>query len=491
MKSLAQLDQGTQMKVLNEAAIMLARSGIASRLGQSFGGKRDLYVSCGYPKELVVADLVNRYQRQDIARTAVTAYPKAVWRRPPEIFDSENTKIETEFEKGWKKLVQNKKLRLWQRFRRLETLCEMGSFAVLIMGFKDTNAANQELEVKEASELLYLQTYGEAHVSIKESDKDPSSARYGLPVMYTIKPDSKETSSLTRDVHYTRVIHASADSLTSDVTGDPIMELIYNRLQDLEVVTGGGSEMFWRGAFGGMALKMPAEAELSEQSKTDLKSEVEAYQMGLSRVMRLVGVEPQQFSPTMANPQPLVSCILRLIAAATGIPERILTGSERGELASNTDQENWDSHVDERRTTFSGPMLLAPFVDRLIEVGILPAAKDEEYKIEWPEINAPNKKERMEVAKLELEAYNAYIGGANQVLPFDQFLVNVLGKTQDEADAIMEAIAQQNEDLAEANPDQPQPVTPGAPKPAPKMVPAEEDPKAKPAPGKAAPFAKK
>jgi hypothetical protein len=120
----------------------------------------------------------------------------------------------------------------------------------------------------------------------------------------------------------------------------------------------------------------------------------------------------------------------------------------------------------------------------MIDVGILSEPENGEYKVEWPEINSPSKQERLTNAKMELDAYNAYIGGANQVLTFDQFLVGLLGKTQDEADAIMNAVAEQNEDLAAQNPDESVPASPGAPKPAPKMVPQEGAPEGPAAKGK-------
>ncbi|GAF99571.1 unnamed protein product, partial [marine sediment metagenome] len=77
-----------------------------------------------------------------------------------------------------------------------------------------------------------------------------------------------------------------------------------------------------------------------------------------------------------------VTSIISLIAGATGIPQRILLGSERGELASGQDKASWDERVQDRRNEFATP-IVRDFVDRLSNVGALPEV---EYDVRWPEI---------------------------------------------------------------------------------------------------------
>ena len=72
---------------------------------------------------------------------------------------------------------------------------------------------------------------------------------------------------------------------------------------------------------------------------------------------------------------------MKLISAASGIPLRIMTGSERGELASTQDDGNWASRIEERQLHFAEPMILRPLIDRLIELRALPEPSDGEYQL--------------------------------------------------------------------------------------------------------------
>ena len=56
-----------------------------------------------------------------------------------------------------------------------------------------------------------------------------------------------------------------------------------------------------------------------------------------------------------------------MISACTGIPYRLLTGVEQGELASTKDQDNWNTRVDARRNSFCTNQIIRPFFNRLIQ----------------------------------------------------------------------------------------------------------------------------
>ena len=73
--------------------------------------------------------------------------------------------------------------------------------------------------------------------------------------------------------------------------------------------------------------------------------------------------------------------IVNLISGTTGIPTRILLGSEAGQLASEQDRANWAERIDERRTLFCGPRILEPLADRFQEMGVL---SEGTVEFEWP-----------------------------------------------------------------------------------------------------------
>ena len=73
----------------------------------------------------------------------------------------------------------------------------------------------------------------------------------------------------TIQVHYTRVIHVAEGLLENDVLGTPRLEPIVNRLIDLEKIVGGGSEIFFLNARGGIHMNQQPETKLAN---TDLFS---------------------------------------------------------------------------------------------------------------------------------------------------------------------------------------------------------------------------
>lgn len=410
---------------------LTVRADLAARMGKSYSGKRDLFEDLGYIKDPTFADFMAKYLRQDIAAAVINKPVSASWRRPPRITESQEK--ETKFELAWQELA--KKSRVYHYFARVDRLASVGQYAVLLMGFDSQNGLNRE--VTSGKSLLYLMPYSESNASIKSYETDVKNSRFGLPKEYTIKIEAPGSASTSQAVHWSRVIHIAEDLLESNVKGLPRLEKILNRLQDLDLVAGGSAEMFWRGAFPGLGLKLEEGAAVGVQDEQNLTDEIEEYLHDLKRYLRLRGIDVKQLAPQVADPSNHVSVTIDLIAAASGIPKRILLGSERGELASTQDEKNWFEHVDQRRRNHCEPTILRPFIDRLIKVGVLPEPK-EEYAVEWPDLMVPSDKEAAEVGEARSKALKNYVDGvgAEEVLPPSMFLRKIMGLTQDEINEV-------------------------------------------------------
>ena len=75
------------------------------------------------------------------------------------------------------------------------------------------------------------------------------------------------------------------------------------------------------------------------------------------------------------DPTGLIMINISMIAAAINMPQRILMGSERGNLASSQDSVAWLESIEERRQNFVAPSILRPTVTKLIEWGLLPTPR--------------------------------------------------------------------------------------------------------------------
>jgi len=347
-------------------ASSISRAALSSQLGKTYGGERDIYAALGYSLNLTFEDYFGRYKRQDIAKRIVKAPVAASWRKKPMV--SEAAENETAFEKDWSELLTTTKV--FHYLSRIDVLSGIGEYGVLLFGFDDSE--DLVAPVESAKSLLFLRPYSQLNAEVSDWDMEISSPRYGLPNIYTLKPAMADRKSAQHlKVHHSRVLHVAEDCDEDDVFGTPRLKIVYNRLQDLELISGGSAEMFWRGAFPGLGFSMDKDFQMDTQTAADLRTEVEEYMHGMKRYLRLQGIDIQQLTPQVADPSNHAAILLDLISGATGIPKRILVGSERGELASSQDENNWNSRVDERRMDHVEPMILRPFIDKLIDVGVL------------------------------------------------------------------------------------------------------------------------
>jgi hypothetical protein len=416
---------------------MVGRMMMASRLGlDSYGGNRDIYQALGYPKELEFKDFFNRYKRQEIAKAVIDRPVKATWQGALLLIESNESK-ETEFEKIWRQLDRD--LQLKSRLLRLDRLTGIGRFGILVLGLDDVNAnGSWASPVKSgARRLIYVRPLSEGSVDqISKYEENPANERYGLPLIYDIKAtDASTKNDKIIKVHHSRIIHVTDNPLESDVFGTPRLEPIYNRLMDIEKLAGGDAEMFWRGARPGYTGKLDPEYQATQAFKDALKEQYDEYEHDLRRIIVNEGVELTALAQQIADPSPHMDTQLKLLSSETGIPVRILSGSERGELASSEDRSEWLSYVQTRREEHAEPCIVRPFVNKLIKYGILPEPEDN-YTVQWSELFAQSEKMRVDIGKSRANAIAEYTRNpmAIEIIPPRVFMEKGLGFSEDEID---------------------------------------------------------
>lgn len=425
----------TQLKTRTAS---LARTLFARALGYSHGGERDLYEQFGYDREVPTEQLFEIYRRNDIANRIIKAFPQATWRDAPVVRDEagDSAKKGTASYSPFAEAVEDlfDRLRVTHHFERSDRLASVGRYGVLYMGFRGSGAPNTPLADGNFP-LLYLQAYGELSADVAQYDADPESPRFGLPLLYNLQPGKEMRAggpTGTIVAHHSRLIHI-AEALDQDnAYGVPRLLPIFNRLKDLEKVVGGAAETFWLTANRGLALIADADAKmvLTEEDIKDLKSQADEFANKLRRTLVGAGVKPHVLGSESPDPGPIVTALLDLIAGTTGIPKRILIGSERGELSSAQDENNWTGRTDERRASFAAPCMVRPFVDTLIRTKNLPKPKGA-WWVEWPELGGATELEKAAIAASKMAALASYANtpGAEFILPRQEFRTDYLGTT--------------------------------------------------------------
>jgi len=364
------------------------------RMGSTYGGNRDMYTVLGYPISISFEDYDTMYKRQDIATRIVRFPAEETWSVEPLIFDGKAPPVQSEqlestaFEKEWIDFAR--KYDIFPMLSEADAISGIGHFGIIVFNIAGQDYATPLTSASQEN-MLKFSVFHEGDVINITYDSDRKSPRYGFPLYYDVQRwmDQDSANSNKRQdtvrIHYSRVVHIAENS-KDGVIGIPRLRGLYNRLIDLEKLSGGGAEATWKLMNKGYALDVSPEYELAEEDESMILEQLAQFDQGLRRFLLTRGVDVNPLGSEVVDPTGMYNVILDLIAAHSGIPKRILVGSERGELASSQDERNWARTIASRQKRYAEPIILRPFIDRMIYYGILPTPTDEYYDIRWKSI---------------------------------------------------------------------------------------------------------
>ena len=381
------------------ASLLMERRSFGQDIGLQFDGRRDLYESLGYPRIIPVGLYRQLYKRGGIAKRIVNIFPKAVWAGGADIVEDPTINTDTPFEKAASELFE--KYSLWSYVKRADILARIGRYAVLLIGAP--GKFNEPLGTYNPSTPLYFVVAGEDRARIASVVQDKYDPRYNMPETYDIRigasDDAKGVGASTNVlVHHSRVIHFAADCLEDDVYGTPILESVVNYFMDLDKNVGGGSEAAWKRMDPGMHVDIDPTMDYDEDDYDKLSDEITEFQDGMRRYLATTGTKVSTLSSNVFNFGPNATQVMQFIASTHGIPIRILMGSERGELASVQDRNNWGERIQEERRDNAKPQVFK-LVDRLIGARLLPKPKKPRYDFIWPQVALLDDLSKSEIAK--------------------------------------------------------------------------------------------
>jgi len=361
------------------------RAALAQLAGIQFNGDRNIDAVLGYTTDPTIQDYKKKYDRRGLAATIIDSPAKTTWRNDPIITDgSESTSL---FMRQWAEL--EKRLDVHHYMERVDRLAGLGRYGILLIGVKQGDLDTPLERVSGPLDIIFLSTYSELYAKINSYVTDTQDPRFGHPETYTIDLQGdviSDVSIASQVVHWTRVIHVAEGLLENEVYGEPRLQKVFNRLEDLDKVVGSSAEGYWQSAVPGYDISPKKDYEIDEDGLEDAKDQWQNYIHGLQRLISTEGLDWKKIAGTATDPSKPFDVIISLISGKTGIPKRILLGSERGELASSQDEANWLGRMSERQAQFAEPRILRAFIDRLIAIKALDAPKDGSYEVEWPSL---------------------------------------------------------------------------------------------------------
>lgn len=401
-----------------------------------YGGDRDIYKSLGYNLAPSFQDFYARYRQQDIAKAIIDKLCIYTWRGDVSVYNvSEEDNEQNSLYKVWNEL--NKSLRLQKKLLQLDKLAMLGEYACLLLGFNDVKS-NEDFKkaVNKGSKLLYVTPLSQSNCEMYIFEGDSSNKRYGQPLFYNVKINNNN-DTITLQVHYTRIIHVVYDALDDDLRGVPFLLPIYHRLEDLDKIVGASAEMFWRGARPGYHVDISDNAYADDNEIANkLEQSLTKFEHNLRRFIATQYVDKiESLQQQIADPTNFADVQFQIISAITGIPKRILFGSERGELASTQDKEAFNEVIWARRKAFAEPEILNKLMARLIEVGTI---KQTDYTIEWQSVYDEDINQRTERALKLAQAINTFTANPynEEFMPKETFMRIVLGFTDAQIEEI-------------------------------------------------------
>lgn len=394
---------------------LLSRSMLSNRLGRQFNGDRDLYETFGYIRNPSYDDYRAFYDRMGLATRTVEKFSDDTWNRPPVLIDGDSrSDMEedrlTPFLLEWTALV--KRLGVWQMMRQADVMCGIGRYSILFLG--TSGAYNTPANGKR--QLFYLSAYDEKQADIQKYIRDNKSEKYGMPEIYKVSMDAPETIGTIdiRDVHYSRVIHVSENRLGSRVFGRPRLQEVLNRLMDLEKVTGGGAEAAWLAVFMGLLLSSKEGMQMPEPGTPENESLHDTLEDFVHRIQRYAvidGVDVNNLGVNEVSVESIYRVLISDFAGSKGIPQRILLGSERGELASTQDMQEWNGVIDSRRTNYAEPEILDPFINWCIFHSVITPPTSGKFKILWQPVYTMSQMEEASYALTIAQGASAVTNG--------------------------------------------------------------------------------
>lgn len=392
---------------------LMARRQIASLAGLQFDGKRDIYEAAGYQRAPTFNGYMERYLRQGMARRIIASPARETWRLPPRILDGRSTKDAVQgsaFVKAWEELVSGMTLADIEADDRgvlyhlldIDITSGIGQYGVLFLGFADgVDDFTVPLSQGSAATLAYMEAYNEGNARILTWETDPASPRYGMPVTYRLTTENGNQV----DAHWTRVLHVASEA-DGRVYGTPRLQAVLNDLDDLLKITSANGEAAFRILLPAFFVLLREGYELSGEDEATAEA-IDDFLMNGRRVLELEGSDVQPWSGEVVDPGPAADLVATMISAATNIPKRLLTGSERGELASSQDESNWSKFIASRQEHVATPTILIPFIKRMIFAGVLPMPTSGAVTIEWPELVGKDEAVLAQNGKLFAEFVNA------------------------------------------------------------------------------------
>lgn len=413
---MSEQNNGLELAV-NSLATEMRRANYLQALGVSGNTKRPtLYQEFGYPEAISFRDFYNIYRRNAAGFAVVHRLLDGCWQDYPVIVDGDLTD-KAKKTNEWEAKVTKFMKKWWPKIKDADRRNMVGRYSALLLQIKDSRDWKEPVDINVVralgeSALVKLIPVWEPQLTVADWDNDRQSDTFGQPKMFNFNEqpvgDQDFVGPLRGEpVHPDRVIlfcEGSEDENT--LSGIPLLEAGYNKLLDLEKISGGGAEGFLKNASRQIAVEFSKEtdmATLASQAKAAgyddlgqaMGDKVNKLNRGTDAAAVMQAGQMRVLSVTPGDPGPTWEVTANELAASVQIPFTITFGQQTGRLASDEDKTDWAIRRNTRRNGFLTDRTTA-VLQRFWTLGIIDPPTKGEVTIQWTDLLAPGEKEKIE-----------------------------------------------------------------------------------------------
>ncbi|EMU6615600.1 DUF1073 domain-containing protein [Citrobacter freundii] len=414
--------------------------------GQPGNTKRTkLWDEFGYPNNLDFDRYYRSYERNAVAFAAVHKLLDSCWADNPTIIDGDDGKESTETT-DWEKSATKLLKKHWPKIKDADRRNLVGRYSALLIQFRDGREWHEPVDRAKVKSLrnigngpiVKLIPAWESQVKPGNFDTDTLSETYGQPVSYNfneqpVGDDGTYGPVRGVTVHPERIIILCEGSEDENMlSGVPFLRAGYNKLLDLEKVSGGSAEGFLKNASRQLGIAFDKETNIANLSKTAidagykdlgeaLNDKVAKMNRGTDAALVMQAGTPSVLSVAAADPSPTWTVAANEFASSIQCPFTILFGQQTGRLASDEDKTDWAKRCNGRRWGFQS-MVVESVLERFWTVGVIDPPSSGEVTLAWSDLLAPSEKEKIAnmqamavVAKDTQQAYGTPAVDENEI----------------------------------------------------------------------------
>lgn len=405
-----------QQITVNELDVIRAREALGFSSGSIDAKRPDAWGVYGYPQQVTFAQMYQAYERGGAGHGAVHRILDKCWQQLPRIKTPGADEV-TPWEA--KTLATLNSIKGFHKLRDLDRKNMIGRYSALIYRIADNQKLSEPLA--KGSRLVDLVPVFEDQIKVTEWHQDANAENFGTPKMFQYRTKRLEGMEHTDgspvdwvSVHPSRVQIMAEGSSGDMFDGVPLLRAGFNALVDVEKISGGSAESYLKNSARTLIFKYDKDANPTaigpngEQLSVKKAHEEQVKKVNRNQDAAIVtqGADAGVLQTQTSDPTGAFQLAANLFSASVQVPFVVLFGQQTGRLASDQDRQDMNDRCKSRQQNEITPVI-SELITRLQAAGLIDAG---DFVIEWPPLDAPGDKDKLEIVKAMTAAMKEAFG---------------------------------------------------------------------------------